>query len=440
MPEKIIVAALLFFAVSAAAGHALTFDQVLQQAITQHPRSEASHQEVLAAEAQVGEAGSHMLPRISLGEHLYWTNEPAGSLFINLNHEQLVVDQNADIYNDPPARKDFATRLELTQPLFDSDLWYNKRRAEYGARASRAESRFAEEMVAFEAFRAYLQVQRAIAARAWAESSYAQATEVLRMARERQDSGVGLKADTLRAEVQVLQADRKKLTVENDLLLARQQLAVAIGSPEVEIGIDGPIPLQRFESVEEEDDSLRGDLQALAYRVDEAELAQKQSRAAYLPKAGLTADYSWHDEDPFGNQNKSWTVQANLTWELFDGSRKALGRQRAEAVKRATEARRLERERQVRLAVSEADLRAGEALRHLETAKLAVRQAEESYRLLRDRYQAGLSTLAEVLDAQRDLEQARFQEVMADSDRLLALGNRFFQRGDFLAKALNAED
>jgi len=418
-----------------ALGAPLTLDQALRQALDGHPQAEVQQARADAARAAAGEAVSGLYPRLTLGEELYWTDEPAGSLFINLNHEELVVSPDADRYNFAPARKDFVTKLELTQPLFDSDLWYRRKRADVASAAVSAESRSNREAVVFQAFRAYLELRRAQAALSWAETGKAEAAEVARLAGEQEAAGVGLHAETLRAAMQLADAERELLAAENAQLLAGEALAVAIGRETGVTEIESGIPTERLVG-EPPAGWERGDLEALQLRGAEADLASRQSRAAWLPKAGMAADYSLHDADPFGAGNGSWTLKANLTWELFDGFRRSHGSARAQAEKRAVAASYRDRQRQVALAVRSADLRAQEARQQLAVAQLAVEQGEESWRLYRERYTEGISSLADLLAAQRDRDRARYAVIAAENGWLEALGNRFFQRGTFVETIL----
>jgi outer membrane protein TolC len=420
----------------------VTVDQALREAAAARPFAIAAAEQARAARAEVGVAQGRYLPRLTLAESLTWTDEPAGAVFILLNQERLSQADMLgapDSFNHPPSRKDFETRLTVEQPLFDPDLAYGARRAEQKAQAAAAAAGRSAEEAAFAAFRAYLEVQRAQAARVWVESSRREAEETERLAAERRAAGVGLKADWLRARVALAEAERRRTTAESDLLLARRALALAMGRDGGEMEIAGPITAERLE-LPEAAARRRGDLEALDRQAEAAALAWRQSRAAWLPRAGLVASYALHDaQAPFGTGAGSWMVRAGLTWELFDGGARAGGTERAAAERRAADARLLEAHRQARFQAEEARQRVAEARDHLVSARAAVAEAEEGRRLFGERYAAGLSDLAELLAAQAALDRARFAAVEAESNLLLALGNSLFQRGAFLATLAPAE-
>jgi outer membrane protein TolC len=413
----------------------------IKAALENRPFAAAAREESRAAEAGVVEARSRLLPHLHLSENFVASDEPGTSLFISLNQEDLRLSPDADPYNYPPSRQDFETRATLQQPLFDSAAWYGLRRASAGAEAADAAARWAGEEAAFAAFRAYLDVQQARAACAWARAGCGEAQEILRLAEERHKAGVGLEADVLQARVALAESERRLVSASNDLRLARKGLALAMGRPGEEPEIAAPLAPEQFSDVSAEDLGQRADLQALAGQVKEAELARRQGRADWLPRASLSASYALHDgSSPFGDEAGAWSVMAGLNWELFDGLRRSGTGARTAALARAAQNRRTEAMRGAQLALEEAKLRAEEARLHLVSARRSVTEAEEAQRLTLQRFEAGLSPLVELLTAQRSLDQARFAALTAESRQVLALGNIRFQQGTFVSDLLNRKE
>ncbi len=423
--------------------HAETVDlaQVLKDAVNRRPMALAARDEALAAASGMVEARSRLLPNVSLTEKALWTDEPAGSLFISLNQEDLKLSNSASAYNYPPSRKDFETRITLQQPLYDPDAWFGLRLAEADARTADAMARWTDDQAAFAAFRAYLGVQQAQAAEAWAEAARREAQEILRLAEQRRAAGLGLKAEALQAQVTLAEAERHQLAVNNDAVLARRALALAIGRPELEVDIGSPLNAAMFTSIPMESSMQRADLEALASRAEAANIAHRQSRADWLPRASLAASYALHDGDrPFGGEAGAWSLQAGLQWELFDGLRRQGASARTAAQTRAARNRALEASRQSNFALEQARRRAEEAQLQLSSARKAVVQATESRRLTLQRYEAGLSPLVDLLTAQSLLDRARYAELSAESGQILALGDILFQQGRFLSLLADKEN
>ncbi len=415
--------------------------EAVKAALENRPFAVAAREEARAAEAGIVEARSRLLPHLRLSENFLASDEPATSLFISLNQEDLRLSNDAAAYNFPPARQDFETRATLEQTLFDLDAWYGLRRATAGAEAADAAARWSGDEAAFAAFRAYLDVQQARAARAWAEAAHGEAAEILRLAEERHNAGVGLEADVLQARVALAESERRLLSVANDLWLARRGLALAMGRSGEAMDIVAPLGPEQFSDVCAEGPLRRADLEALAGQSREAELAHRQGRADWLPRASLSASWALHDgSSPFGDEAGAWSVAAGLNWELFDGLRRGGTGARTAALSRAAQSRRTEAVRQAVLAVEEAKLRAEEARLQLLSARRSVTEAEEAQRLTLQRFEAGLSPLVEMLAAQRALDQARFAALAAESRQVLALGNIRFQQGNFVSALLSEKE
>jgi len=431
MPRYLFI--LLLLCPFAALGEEVDLLQALGEASRSRPSVLAAEAEAEAAHQGAGEAKSRYFPRLTLSETFLATDEPGGSLFISLNQEDLKLSSTADPYNFPPSRKDFATRLTLDQPLWDPDIAYGEKRARKGAEAACKGAAWSAEGAAFETFRAYLGVQRAEAAGEWAASSRRLAEELLRLARERKKAGVGLKADELRAQVSLSEAQRRELRAQNDLLLARKRLALSMGRESGEVDIAAPLAADLFAVHSEPQAKERADLTALSLMAEEAALSRKQSTAAYQPRLGLSASYTLHDAStPFGDDAASWSVQAGMQWELFDGLRRSKAKGRALSKERAAKERLREASRQAELGVEEATLRAEEARRMLESSRTAVEAAEEGYRLIFQRYESGLADLSEVMATRSALDGARFELVAAETGLIESLGAVRFQEGAFL--------
>lgn len=407
--------------------------EAIRAAVAERPLVQAARQQATASSAAVGEARSRYLPRLTLAETLNRTNEPGGSLFIALNQARnVMLDPRYDLI-DPPPQSDFETRLTLEQPLFDPEIYYGHRMAVAEADAARADARWGADQAGFAAFRAYLEVQQAAAAQQWAESSLLESAEIVRLTEERQSAGLSLKADLLRARVYRSETERRALTSRNDLLLAQRRLALAIGRNGGSVEIAAPLVAADFPLPAEAVAAERADLAALAAREAATELQLKQSRGAWLPRAGIGAYYALHDPTtPFGNEADAWGLRAGLTWELFDGLRRSHGTARAAAQRDAAKASQTEAQRQSQYAVEEARLRAEEAQLQAELASQAAIEAEESFRLTQQRYAAGLADLSTLLATGSALDRARYDSVAAEAGLILARGNVRLQSGIFL--------
>ena len=110
----------------------------------------------------------------------------------------------------------------------------------------------------------------------------------------------------------------------------------------------------------------------------------------------------------------------SLQWNLFDGNR-AKG-QAAEARHMAASARAQQRqmENAVALEVRKARADVQSATERIAVSEAAVTQAEESLRILRNRYSAGLATMTDLLRAETALLETKTRKLAAVYDQRMS--------------------
>jgi outer membrane protein TolC len=177
----------------------------------------------------------------------------------------------------------------------------------------------------------------------------------------------------------------------------------------------------------------RPDLKEMEAGVDKANVGMKMARNAYLPTIYGSATYQMNDRDiPFGRDNDSWMLGANLRWELFDGLRRRSETAKAQLMKNSAFEYLENYRKEIALQVEEGILRREEAVKRLEVARHALVDAEESVRLISRRFENSLMTMVELMDAQTALNRARAQLVENESSYALATARLFHAAGIFL--------
>jgi outer membrane protein, multidrug efflux system len=153
------------------------------------------------------------------------------------------------------------------------------------------------------------------------------------------------------------------------------------------------------------------------------------ARAAFFPRLLLTAAFGTASSQLtglFDAGSRAWTFQPALSYPLFDFGRTAANRDLAEARKVIAVA---QYEKTVQQAFREvADLLAGrETLADQLVAQEANEKTQsERFKLVTARYEAGVSSYLEVLDAQRDLFTAQ-QASVQTRRALLATAAQFYK-------------
>jgi outer membrane protein TolC len=165
----------------------------------------------------------------------------------------------------------------------------------------------------------------------------------------------------------------------------------------------------------------RPERRALDDRVNAARARTDAAGAAALPQVAVNGGYDYARPNPrifprADDWNDSWDVAVNVSWPLWDGGRARAGRAEAEAGVRAAEARAADFDRTLAFEVQQRQLDLESSLVAIGVADDGVRAAAEARRVVGERFNAGVATSTEVLDAQTDL-------LTADLARTRALAN-----------------
>ncbi|WP_239112505.1 TolC family protein [Halomicronema sp. CCY15110] len=235
----------------------------------------------------------------------------------------------------------------------------------------------------------------------------------------REQVGVGTRFDVLRAEVQVANARQDVVNAERSRQVAQRSLARRLNVPPsltittVPVDIAGNWPLSLEESIVLAYQN-RAELEQQLTQRDVNELLQRVELAALGPQVNLFANYSISDffnqEDRFSD---NYALGARVSWTIFEGgAAQARARQReldAEIAERNFE----ETRNTVRLGVESAyyNLQANQT--NIGTARLAVTQAQEALDLAILRFDAGVGTQLDILNAQSELTNAEVNLVQA---------------------------
>ena len=439
-----LVAALPVLCTAPAFGEAVSLRQAISRALVGNQLLKAASLEQGVAKEELAVSRGRYLPRVYLESGATLSNTPSKVFMMKLDEAR--IDPGSDFapnsLNHPGARGDFRSSLTLEQPLLDLGISTGVEMAAKDAEAAAVSLDKSREQVAFRVYLAYLAVRRAQAFRQIADQALADAREHGRLAGVRERDGVGLKSDQLRAATALSESEQGLLTAENDLLLARMRLNLAVGGPAGGLLDIGETPqVQEPKLAQAELASLaqksRPELRAGEKAVEKGELAVRQARNAFLPTIYASAGYQLNDRDvPFGQDNDSWGVGVNLRWELFDGGSRWHGKKKAELARQAAAALLEHDRREVALQVTESVLRRQEAGLKLTSARAALRAAEEGSRLVTLRFQNGLSSMVELMDAESVLNRSRANLVEVENGYLRSVGELYYQAGVFLKEVM----
>jgi len=253
-----------------------------------------------------------------------------------------------------------------------------------------------------------------------------QAEESLQMVRTRAQVGTGTASDTLRARLELMNAQQSVLQSQNAVRAGQFALGrqVGLGGPVIPVlpeNLD-PVPLalsetEIFELAEESSPVVR----AAAAAADVAEIAVKASKASYFPTLSMSSGYSWSNNEPsLSNGNTSWNLRLSGSYTIFNGFNREASVARAVNQSRVAQLQEADARLQVREFVDGALQTVRTAEQAIALAQEALVVAEEDLRLVRERYRVGVATSLDLVISQISLRQADVDVVLARYDFALA--------------------
>jgi len=291
------------------------------------------------------------------------------------------------------------------------------------AEASLTETRYQTTLTAKQAFFNVLRADETIRS---AEATLDRARQGLHAAQQRLAVGSATRSDSLRAQLEVMQA-------QQSLLAARYRKQSAAYSLGAMIGYDGavsadpgtvtePVPLDLAD-----DELIRLAVTAspavmtaqASHRASEA--AVTVARSTYFPILTASGRYTWNNTDPsFNGVRGSWDTGLQLSYPLFNRFSRENGYARARVNARSTQYALDEARRAARADTRTAIDALHFAEQQIVIAREAAAVAAEDLRVQQTRYELGTSTILDRITSQAALANTELNLIAARYDYLVA--------------------
>jgi outer membrane protein len=426
---RIAVVALCAWPAAARAQGPITVEAAVAQAVAHNASLRAARAGADEARAGTDLAHSAWFPTITVSESWQRGNQPVFVFSSLLAARQFGAANFAiDALNHPDPVGFFQTTVGVEQTLLD----WGRRSAEVTAAAAGAESATAgiaesTARITLETTETFARLLAAQAAQRTAVSALEAAREDHARATRRRDVGMATDADVLALAVHVADLNQREIQSRGDAASAEAELNRLMGTAaDAHVQAIEP-PASAPETTDRQDlpallaqaETSRPELARARAAERAAEARQRQARVAFIPDVAAQAAVNLSGTS-VADRSSGWIVGGELRWRFSTGGGETAAlRASTAAVTRA----RAELE----------DARAGvhvdvvKAVHQLETARArrdasaaAVEQARESQRIIRDRFEAGLAQVNDVLRASSAVLDADGNRVAALVDGVVA--------------------
>jgi outer membrane protein TolC len=361
-----------------------------------------------------------ILPALRVETGYLRTTDPIGAFGTTLR-QRVITQQDFDPgrLNYPAATPNYLGSVVVEQPLFNADAWAGRRAATHAADAADAARRWTEQSTHVDVIKAWLGAILAQEKVATLTAGLRAAREHVRQAESMARNGLVTSSDAMLASVKAGEVEAQLLEARGDVAIARAGLSIAMGSPgDSNYTLPSQLPAAEVvrpmaQSALALERGARADVRAATAARDAADADTRRARMLYLPRVNSFARYDWNSSQlPFGGDN-NWTIGIMASWSPFAGAAEI-----AEA--RATSGRAAAAQAMQDGALARAQLDDVQTARQLEVAlarldiaERGIRQAADAHRIVARKYEGGLATVVELLDASAVDTQARLTEAAA---------------------------
>lgn len=400
----------------AAESSPLALQQAVNIALEKNPLRKAALADTRVASADVREARSAFMPRLTFFETATRGNDPVYVFGSELRQQRFT---NADLalnrLNTPTPIGNFRTRFGGSWNLFDSFAsWHGVNRAKQMSEAAGHQLARTEQEVVFRVVASYYAVLLATKQLDVVEQAVKTSQSIMDRSQARFDSGLVVESDLLTAKVRMAARQQELIRARNNQDLARAQLSTAMGVPvdsvfqPAEALAEHALPVPVLQEIEKQALANRPDLKP----IQSEESAQQQSVAVAKSSFGprVNAFAGWEMDNPTflgGGGGNNWLGGVEVQFDIFQGGAKRAELSRERALQDRVKAMKQVAGDGVRLEVRRAYYDLDSARQEIEIARAAIAQAQDSLRINQDRYDGGLTTITDLLGAEEATQRSQ---------------------------------
>lgn len=406
----------------------LSLKDAVRVALDKHPSVEAAGAQARAVHTRLEQARSGYLPKLNYQESWQRSDNPV-FVFGSLLTQHQFTERNFAIgpLNRPDALNNFQSQLTVDQVLWDGRQTRNQiRSAEIGNNLASEDQRRTSMDVIASVIRSYFDAMLARENLNVAKEAVRSTEADLARAETVRAAGMATDADVLSIRVHLAAVREQEIRRANEIEVAHAALNESLGLP-LDTPHDLSTPLTTVAGSEialpQQEESARQNRPEARQTRLAGSLARTQAetaRAALWPQVSLRVAFE-ADRQQFVNKGgANWFAGAFVRWNLFNGYADKARIEEAREMAARAKAQERQVDSSVRLQVRGAWSNLKSARERLEVAAAAVALADENLRIIKNRYEAGLTNVTELLRSETALLETRVRRLAAVYDQRLA--------------------
>ena len=319
--------------------------------------------------------------------------------------------------------KEHETKIRLIQPLFQPTIYYNyKLKSELKNLKTAEKDVFRRQLVEDikRAYVNYLKVDQIVKlfeeTRLLLEENLRVSEKLFEAQTVTRDAVFRSQAELSRVEQNILESDNRRTFAKFyfNFLLNRQL--------DKDIEIMENVPLKDksgldFTILSEKAFKQREELKQLEYAISASENSKSVAQSNYWPGITAVVDFGFQGEEyKFSTKDDYWMASVVLNWNIFNGFQDNAKVEQAKLEKRKIETQYEELKKQIELQVKQAFDNILLAYKKIEVSNVQLVSSKASFKIINKKYQQGMITQVEFIDARTNLTNAQINSILANYD------------------------
>lgn len=404
----------------------VSLQEVIQQSLQNNKSVKVAETTKSTSEYKVQSAKNNRLPNISLsGQYMH--------LFPTTNVDLKLPSQNSGNGNAIEPSHLLFGQANASVPVFGGFKIKNAvKNSELMVDLSNLEIEATKENVAWQAINLYFGLYKTQRSIEVLNENLVRANQRVKDFQNFLDNGIIPRNDLLRAK---LQASNVKIAIEEAQTQYKNinyRLNILTGQDENKVVHVENINELTSINQNAENYQNRTDVKSFDVKDQIADNQIKIARAAYYPQLSLSAGYIAMEIDKLASVTNATNVGVGLKYDLS-----SLYKNKAEVD--IAKSQKLENELQKESTIDKAKVEVNEAYQKYDLSKKknlvykeAVEQANENYRIVKDKNENGLADTNDLLIADVEQLQAKINQVVGDADEQLAIYEYYYTTGILL--------
>jgi len=400
----------------------MTLHDIMKITLLNNPDIQHANAKINQAQADIQKSNAVFFPSIHLYSDYVQGDEPIGYLMNVARQRDLPPMPN---FNQPGWFENYEVGVKIHYQLFNGGRnMLGRSMAKNGYTAEQFYRQSIENTILSSVIQTYYDAIAADDFTQIAKESVATVEAQLNIMQVRFNAGGALKSDVLSLDVRLAQAKEDLVTCENHHKIALAYLANISGlEPDIQLQLVrtdkklSTIPDNYYDGVKIALDK-RSEIKQINEQVKQSQTALQLAKTAFLPTIAISGT-QFYDDDAyrFKKERKNWAVGVNVNWTVFNGFNTSSDIAKATAQLKAIEVMAKKTKLAIQLDVKKAYLNLEDAIARLQVAESSVKNAEESFNLVKKQYEGGSVTITRYLESELDLNRARIRATAAFYDK-----------------------